>query len=464
MEDVTPSSDENKRRIARPRKAARKAQTQPKEAEDKRPVNDDKTGATETEISAKHAVAPDKVSDNAPPVPSAVAPLQEKPFTPNPNLTDKDPRLVPIDAWNAAPEDTEFGRKKAHKGDDVTPLLSVLCYDARTGAKRELHFGKIPFAEIDSTKKAHIDAINQWRTQIWSRAGYKMKHVNLFHEIEDDWLELFVDVSIAQGLKKPVKFAGTTYVAAQFNEFFEGKVLKDADGKASAPRCHRENSAFSSKIGRVNKDIRDSDIQFKNVFDKEAREFKPKVTGRMLEEFREEKMKLLGGTREAYVGNKKNKRIVKSICKALVDFCAKFLDENMPSDSINNHETTVASETSARGPAQPEISPLATPTVASHPLFSDANKHANDEATDAQSQDRGGPPKNDAGERKTAEQSEQHVWVGGPNKDVSNGVISEQSYVEITSQPDSNVIEGHGLGTSTVKVGLEAGGPHCPQH
>lgn len=255
-------------------------------------------------------------------------------------------RLIPLDAHNAPENDPSNGRKRAIKGEEDTSLLHVLCYESRTGEKRELHFSKIVISEIDWNKTEHIAAINGWRTQIWSRAGYKMKNVSLYHPTEDEYLECFVSVCVAKGLKKAVRFASVNYIVTKFNEFFADKTLKNEDGTDTDPRPWREASSFASKVGRVQTTVKKADPKFKTAFDKEAREFQPTVTEDMLREFQAEKAKLLGGTRDKYDGKKKVPRIDLSISAKLVEFCDKFLVEEN-NDATRTKSTSVPTTTSA---------------------------------------------------------------------------------------------------------------------
>jgi hypothetical protein len=416
---------------------ARKAVSQAKNARDKSKAMKAKAKARalERKLAPKPSVQVNQTSDDdnavQPNVPTASDDQSAQPtFVPDPNGAH---RLIPVDAFNA-PDDGDFGRKKAVKGEVDLTLLHVLCYDSRTGAKRELHFGKIPTADIDWELSSHITAINGWRTQIWSRAGYKMKNVSLYHQTEDDWLELFVSLSVAQGMKKPVRFASVNYIVGQFNEFFVGKCLKNADGTDTEPRPERSSSSFASKVGRVANTVKKTNIHFEKAFDREAREFKPTITAKMLKAFQDEKVKL-GGSRGAYNGKKKVPRIEQTICKSLVDLCATFLDDGKRAKSMGTRKATSASAGSAPTQTKTKLPSVVSSPVATDLSSSDSGEHGDDKNSGDYGSD-GHQPVNDA-----------HANTDGPDDHTvehSVEALGQQLYnaaneIETSDSSDQNV-------------------------
>ena len=98
----------------------------------------------------------------------------------------------------------------------------------------------------------------------------------MWHEQEDQWLELYFQLSIAESRKSDFMLPATKAIREAFNETFVGKVLQDKEGNDLEPRVGRQTNAFASKFGRVcpllKKQLDDC------VFGRSGDVFVPKIT------------------------------------------------------------------------------------------------------------------------------------------------------------------------------------------
>ncbi|KAF1957086.1 hypothetical protein CC80DRAFT_561583 [Byssothecium circinans] len=142
-------------------------------------------------------------------------------------------------------------RNNAQKGIKNTSLLSMLCTDTRTGETKELHFKKLVHAQIDWNNTEHIMKINSWRNQLYGRAGMKAKTVIMWHADEEAYIELFFHLLILEAAQRGLMVPKAKEILEEYNDFFRGKVMKDANGMESDPRVDRKHNAFVSKLNRA---------------------------------------------------------------------------------------------------------------------------------------------------------------------------------------------------------------------
>ncbi|KAF1829134.1 hypothetical protein BDW02DRAFT_583928 [Decorospora gaudefroyi] len=142
-------------------------------------------------------------------------------------------------------------RETAQVGQRNEAMLRMVCDCTTTGRVTELHFRKISQSAIDWDNAYHISKINAWRNQIYGRAGIKARAVNMWHEYEELWFELYFQLSIAESRTRGIMLPATKAVRDAFNEMFAGKVLKDKDGVDLEARSERQGNAFASKFNRV---------------------------------------------------------------------------------------------------------------------------------------------------------------------------------------------------------------------
>ncbi|KAF2449681.1 hypothetical protein P171DRAFT_517351 [Karstenula rhodostoma CBS 690.94] len=182
-------------------------------------------------------------------------------------------------------------RKMAKRGVVEPEMLRMLCEDRdKNNERKELHFKKIIHADIDWNNKDHIDKINAWRNQIYGRAGIKNKTVLMWHKDEEAWLELFWQLLIVEAGKHGIESPLPKIIRAEFNEFFNGKVLHSASGEELEPRGDRGSGPFSSKLGRLVKALKpylDEKLRGMN-----GNTFVPKINREMLEEYQKLKSDL----------------------------------------------------------------------------------------------------------------------------------------------------------------------------
>jgi hypothetical protein len=205
-------------------------------------------------------------------------------------------------------------RTNAKVGKVQPKLLHVLCWSSDTLQKRELHFGKIPTADIDWNNKKHITAINTWRTQIWSRAGLKVKKVVLYHPDEEDWIQMFCHMAVAKGLKRRIKMPSNQDVNDWFNKFFEGRRLTNKKGEEMEPREKRSYASLASKTGRLQRELNEDDTW--EAVCKGNQDFKFIISQEDLKSFQERKEALMEKLKVKKLGHQE-----------LIDICTEILDE-----------------------------------------------------------------------------------------------------------------------------------------
>jgi len=115
----------------------------------------------------------------------------------------------------------------------------------------------------------------------------KSKAVTLWLPDEELWFELYFQLSIAEARKKGILLPKTVAILAAFNETFVGKSLKDAHGRDTEPRSERQGNAFASKLNRMCVQLRNRLNQC--VFGKSGDVFVPKITIKMLRQYKEMK-------------------------------------------------------------------------------------------------------------------------------------------------------------------------------
>ncbi|KAF1911048.1 hypothetical protein BDU57DRAFT_598828 [Ampelomyces quisqualis] len=169
-------------------------------------------------------------------------------------------------------------------------LLRLLCDDTETGEAKELHFRNIPHSSIDWTNAEHIRKINNWRNQLYGRAGIKTKSIAMWLPDEELWLELYWQLSIAESRLHGLLVPRSSVILDAFNETFVGRVIKDVHGNDTAPRQARRHNAFTAKLNRVCSHLRERLHQC--TFGKSGDVFVPKITLGMLHAYRDMKMEM----------------------------------------------------------------------------------------------------------------------------------------------------------------------------
>jgi hypothetical protein len=210
----------------------------------------------------------------AAPDPSRTRPSTLKAETsPSQNTSSTKSRLVPRGA-----------RKSAKTGHKDETLLRMLCDDTETGELKELHFRNMPYSSIDWNSVHHINKINNWRNQIYGRAGMKSKAVTVWLPDEELWFELYFQLSIAESRARGFLLPKTLHVLTAFNKTFVGQVVQDHHGLDTAPRVERAPNAFASKFNRMCPDLRAR--LFQCTFGKSGDMFVPEITLEMLNSYK----------------------------------------------------------------------------------------------------------------------------------------------------------------------------------
>ncbi|KAJ4324290.1 hypothetical protein N0V94_001348 [Neodidymelliopsis sp. IMI 364377] len=181
-------------------------------------------------------------------------------------------------------------RRKAVVGQRDDALLRILCTNTKKNATQEQRFQKIPFSRIDWNSAEHIRQINDWRNQIYTRAGMKAKEVNMWLPDEELWIELYYQLSIAEARKHGLTLPKAKTVGEAFMEFFAEHQLTDRHGQV-VTRTPRAQSAFGSKFNRVFHTLRERLVQ--SVVGQSGDEFIPNITEAMMDEFRNKKEELI---------------------------------------------------------------------------------------------------------------------------------------------------------------------------
>jgi hypothetical protein len=181
-------------------------------------------------------------------------------------------------------------RKSATIGQKNESLLRMLCDDTESGELKELHFRNMLHSRINWNDVGHINKINNWRNQIYGRAGMKTKAVTLWLYDEELWFELYYQVSIAESRTRGILLPKTLSILEAFNQTFVGQVIQDSHGDNTEPRIERQPNAFASKFNRVYPQLRARLNQC--VFGKSGDVFVPKITFRVLQTYKQMKAKM----------------------------------------------------------------------------------------------------------------------------------------------------------------------------
>jgi hypothetical protein len=181
-------------------------------------------------------------------------------------------------------------RRKAVVGQQDDSLLRILCTNTKKNATQEQRFQKIPFSRINWNSAEHIRQINDWRNQIYTRAGMKAKEVNMWLPNEELWIELYYQLSIAEARKHGLTLPKAKTVGEAFIEFFAERELTDRHGQV-VTRTPRAQSAFGSKFNRVFHTLRERLVQ--SVVGQSGDEFMPTITEAMMDDFRNKKEELI---------------------------------------------------------------------------------------------------------------------------------------------------------------------------
>jgi hypothetical protein len=192
----------------------------------------------------------------------------------------------------------------AEVGKPDISLLTIPCTYPATGRKAILVFrckklGIGDLSQIDWNDKTYVDAINQWRNQIYRRGGSKKREgVRPWHPDEVTWVELYLYLSIIMAKEGDLtKMPAAGDGVALLNEHFEGTTLEGSD-KVHEPR---DEASFSAKLYRLDITLRN---ELKNLLNankalgkKSAtrREPQPKITEYIFEQCKTRKDSLATG-------------------------------------------------------------------------------------------------------------------------------------------------------------------------
>ncbi|KAH7093210.1 hypothetical protein FB567DRAFT_609628 [Paraphoma chrysanthemicola] len=181
-------------------------------------------------------------------------------------------------------------------------LLRMLCDDVSTNTTKELHFRNLPHSSIDWSNPIHINKINNWRNQIYGRAGMKSKTLTMWLPEEELWIELYFQLSIAQARARGMLLPKAVDVLAAFNRTFAGKLVKDGKG-VDLLREERKGNAFTSKFNRMCPHLRARLAQC--VFGKSGDVYVPEISMEMLQEYKmmKSEMEARGVVKESQYSN-----------------------------------------------------------------------------------------------------------------------------------------------------------------
>jgi hypothetical protein len=158
------------------------------------------------------------------------------------------------------------------------------------GEVKELHFRNLPHSTIDWDKVEHINKINNWRNQIYGRAGMKCRTVTMWLPDEELWFELYYQLSIAESRARGILLPKMIDILASFNQTFAGRILQDHHGRDTDPRAERQCNAFMSKFNRMCPQLRARLQQC--VFAMSGDAFVPSISLKMLEAYKRMKMEM----------------------------------------------------------------------------------------------------------------------------------------------------------------------------
>jgi hypothetical protein len=221
------------------------------------------------------------------------SPAQERATKAAPKTSSTSSRLVP-----------RGPRKSAKLGQRDESVLRMVCDDEETGETKELLFRNIPNSSINWNDIRHITKINNWRNQIFGRAGMKSRSVTVWLPDEELWFELYFHLSIAESRARGMLLPRMQPILDAFNETFVDRIIQDHHGKDTAPRLERQANAFSSKFNRMCPELR-ARLQ-QSVFGKTGDVFVPSITLEMLHIYKQMKLEMEAkgiSTESAYPDN-----------------------------------------------------------------------------------------------------------------------------------------------------------------
>ncbi|KAJ4364827.1 hypothetical protein N0V95_000671 [Ascochyta clinopodiicola] len=205
------------------------------------------------------------------------------------------PRLAKSDLIPTIP------RRNAVLGQRNESLLRLPCTNTKTGKDIEQHFQKRNASEIDWNNQRHIEDINNWSNQIYTRAALYVKKVDVWLPDEEAWMELYFHLSIAETRKRGIRQPRIKDIWQAFLQFFGDRALTSKDGEI-VTRKPRTSSAFSAKFRRF-EELAERLRQC--MRGKSGDLFMPDINDAMLERFKEmkEEMAAKGLKKEsAYAG------------------------------------------------------------------------------------------------------------------------------------------------------------------
>jgi len=128
-------------------------------------------------------------------------------------------------------------------------LIIKLC-NLFTAELKTLTFPNMEHEDIDWTSRAHMIMVCQWRNEIFLRYGLDCKkHQVAYTPMENAWFNLLhrkLQGTVEAG--HIFRFPGPVPVMEAFNAYFEGKILKAADGNDTPPRSARNLVSMKSKL------------------------------------------------------------------------------------------------------------------------------------------------------------------------------------------------------------------------
>ncbi|KAF9700699.1 hypothetical protein EKO04_001452 [Ascochyta lentis] len=140
-------------------------------------------------------------------------------------------------------------RRTAVLGQRNESLLRLPCTNIKTGKDQEQHFQKRNASQIDWNNRRHIEDINSWSNQIYTRAALYVKQVEPWLPDEEAWIELYFHLCIAETRKRGIRQPRIKETWQTFLRFFADRELIGKDGEV-VMREPRTNSAFSAKFRR----------------------------------------------------------------------------------------------------------------------------------------------------------------------------------------------------------------------
>ena len=143
------------------------------------------------------------------------------------------------------------GTTDAPRINNVSPdKLFIKLRNTSTAELKTLTFSNMEHEDIDWNSRAHVTVISQWRNEAFLRHGLELKkQVVVYTPSENAWLDL-----LHRKLRGTVeaghvfKLPGPVPVTEAFNEYFEGRVVKAADGEDAPPRSARNQYSVRTKL------------------------------------------------------------------------------------------------------------------------------------------------------------------------------------------------------------------------